>query len=142
MKISGFSFVRDGVSLYYPVAESIRSILPICDEFVVAVGQGSAGDRTREVIEEINDPKVKIIDTVWNEKDFQHGAINARQTDIAMQACAGDWLFYLQADEVVHEKYLPVIHARLEELLHDLEVEGLLFSYKHLWCDYLHYIEY
>ncbi|HQH25929.1 MAG TPA: glycosyltransferase [Oligoflexia bacterium] len=141
MKISGFSFVRDGVSLYYPVAESIRSILPICDEFVVAVGQGSAGDRTREVIEEINDPKVKIIDTVWNEKDFQHGAINARQTDIAMQACAGDWLFYLQADEVVHEKYLPVIHARLEELLHDLEVEGLLFSYKHFWGDYLHYIE-
>ncbi len=141
MKISGFSFVRNGVSLYYPVAESIRSILPICDEFVVAVGKGNEGDRTREVIEAIGDPKIKIIDTVWDETHFKRGAVNSRQSDIAKAACTGDWLFYLQADEVVHEKYLPVIKARCEQLLNEKAVEGLLFRYKHFWGDYSRYLD-
>lgn len=139
MKISGFSFVRNGVSLYYPVVEAIKSILPICDEFVVAVGEGSSGDTTRADIDAIGDPKIKIIDTKWDEKYFKRGVINAMQTDIAQQACSGDWLFYVQADEVVHEKYLPIIQDRCAELLEKKEVEGLLFRYKHFWGDYQHY---
>lgn len=139
MKISGFSFVRNGEKLYYPSAEAIKSILPICDEFVVAVGKGDEDDHTRELIAAINDPKLRIIDTVWEEKYCHRGMINSYQTDIAMKACSGDWLFYVQADEVVHEKYLPTIKARCEELLHDPEVEGLLFNYKHFWGDYEHY---
>lgn len=139
MKISGFSFVRNGDKLYYPVVEAITSILPICQEFVIAVGKGDEDDRTREKIAAIGDPKIKIIDTEWDEQYFRRGIINAMQTDIAQQACSGDWLFYLQADEVVHEKYLPVIEARCEELLPNREVEGLLFRYKHFWGDYDHY---
>jgi len=139
VKISGFSFVRNGLKLYYPVVESIKSILPICDEFVIAVGQGDADDGTRDAIAAIGDSKIKIIDTVWEEKYFKGGIVNALQTDIAMQACSGDWLFYLQADEVVHEKYLPVIKNRCMQLLNDREVEGLLFRYKHFWGDYSHY---
>ncbi|HOL34140.1 MAG TPA: hypothetical protein PK015_06450 [Candidatus Syntrophosphaera thermopropionivorans] len=139
MKISGFSFVRNGIKLYYPVVESIKSILPICDEFVIAVGQGDEDDTTRESIASLNDPKIKIIDTIWEEKYFKKGIINAYQTDIAKEACTGDWLFYLQADEVVHERYLPVIQKRCEELLDREEVEGLLFRYKHFWGDYQHY---
>ena len=72
-----------------------------------------------------DDPKVKIIDTVWEEKYFKKGMINSIQTDIAMKQCSGDWLFYLQADEVVHEKYLPNIIKRCEQLLNDKDVEGL-----------------
>lgn len=139
MKMSGFSFVRNGISLYYPVVESIKSILPIVDEFIIAVGKSSEGDKTREKIAEINDPKVRIIDTVWEEKYFNRGIINSIQTDIAMKECSGDWLFYLQADEVVHEKYLPIIKNRCVELIDDKEIEGLLFRYKHFWGDYSHY---
>ncbi|MDZ7333241.1 MAG: hypothetical protein ONB31_14800 [candidate division KSB1 bacterium] len=139
MKISGFSFVRNGIKLYYPVVESIRSILPIVDEFVIAVGQGDPDDTTREQILAIGDPKIKIIDTVWEERYFTKGVINAIQTNIAKAACNGDWLFYLQADEVVHERYLPIIQARCEELLNNKDVEGLLFRYKHFWGDYDHY---
>jgi hypothetical protein len=139
MKISGFSFVRNGVKLYYPVAESIRSILPICDEFVIAVGRGDDDDTTRQVIEDIGDPKIRIIDTVWDEAHYDRGIVNAIQTDIAKEASTGDWLFYLQADEVVHERYLPVIETRCRELLEVPEVEGLLFAYKHFWGDYRHY---
>ena len=139
MKISGFSFVRNGVKLYYPIVEAIQSILPIVDEFVITVGQGDADDETRQRIAAIGDPKVKIIDTVWDEKHFKGGIVNSIQTDIAMQACSGDWLFYLQADEVVHEKYLPVIEARCQDLFDNDSVEGLLFCYKHFWGDYDHY---
>ena len=139
MTISGFSFVRNGIKLYYPIIESITSILPLCDEFVIAVGQGDPDDTTREAIAAIGDPKIRIIDTRWEEKFFKKGIINALQTDAAMKACSGDWLFYLQADEVVHEKDLPAIKNRCQQLLPYQEVEGLLFRYKHFWGDYDHY---
>ena len=139
MKISGFSFVRNGIKLYYPVVESILSILPICDEFVIAIGKSDPDDDTKERILALKEPKIKIIDTEWDPKLCKRGVINAWQTDIAKNQCQGDWLFYLQADEVVHEKYLPVIKKRCEELLNDKEVEGLLFYYKHFWGDYYHY---
>lgn len=138
MLISGFSFVRNGVKLYYPVEESIRSILPIVEEFVIAVGKGDPDDETREVIAGIGDPKIRIIDTVWDERFFEKGAINAIQTDIAKTACSGSWLFYLQADEVVHEKDLALIRRRCEVLLDNERVEGFLFRYLHFWGDYEH----
>ncbi|MDI3503709.1 MAG: hypothetical protein PWP64_645 [Candidatus Cloacimonadota bacterium] len=131
--------MRNGEKLYYPIVEAIRSILPICDEFVVAVGKGDSDDHTRDLIAAVDDPKIRIIDTVWEEKYCKRGMINSYQTDIAMKACSGDWLFYVQADEVVHEKYLPLIKTRCEALLNDHQVEGLLFNYKHFWGDYDHY---
>jgi hypothetical protein len=139
MRISGFSFVRNADTLYYPVTEAIRSILPLCAEFVIAVGKGDAHDRTREQILGIGDPRIRIIDTQWEERHCINGMIHAIQTDIAMRACSGDWLFYIQADEVVHEQYLPVIRGRCEHLLHDRRIEGLLFGYRHFWGDYEHY---
>ncbi|MBT1701653.1 glycosyltransferase family 2 protein [Chryseosolibacter indicus] len=140
MKISGFTMVRNAAKLYYPIRAAIESILPICDEFVVALGEGDADDTTEEEIKKINSDKVKIIRTVWDLNKYPKGMVHAYQTDIAKQACTGDWLFYVQSDEVVHEQYLPVIKKRCEELLDDKEVEGLLFNYKHFWGDYNHYI--
>ncbi|MBS3741833.1 MAG: hypothetical protein KGY75_01685 [Candidatus Cloacimonetes bacterium] len=139
MKISGFSMVRNGIKLYYPVVEMIKSILPIVDEFVIAIGRGDEDDDTRDKIIEIDDPKIKIIDTVWDLEKYPRGMENAHQTDIAKENCSGDWLFYLQADEVVHERYLPLIKSRCEELLDTEEVEGILFKYLHFWGDYHHY---
>ncbi|MGE5481109.1 MAG: hypothetical protein ACM3U1_11875 [Chloroflexota bacterium] len=138
MKISGFTFARNAAKLYYPIRESIESILPICDEFVVALGKGDEDDTTREEILSIGSDKIKIIDTIWDDK-WKRGTIHAVQTDVAMKACTGDWLFYVQADEVVHEDDLPIIKARCEELLEDKRVEGLLFDYVHFWGDYDRY---
>jgi hypothetical protein len=137
--ISGFSFVRNGAKLYYPVVEAILSILPICDEFIIAVGKSDEDDITRDLIAAIDDPKIIIIDTLWDEKYFNRGIINSIQTDIAMKQCTGDWLFYVQADEVVHEKHLPAIRQRCEQLLDNRKVEGLVFNYRHFWGDYNHY---
>jgi glycosyltransferase involved in cell wall biosynthesis len=131
MQISGFSFVRNGIKLWYPVTESIRSILPICNEFIITVGESD--DDTLEQIKSINDPKIKIVQTVWDPGMFVHGAINAFQTNLALRQCSGDWCFYVQADEVVHERYLPGITAKCLEYQENPEVEGLLFDYIHFW---------
>jgi len=139
MKISGFSMVRNATKLYYPIKQAIESILPICDEFVVAVGKGDEDDYTREEIESIDSDKIKIIDTEWDIENQKNGIIHAEQTNLALDHCTGDWCFYIQADEVIHEKYLPVIKDRCIELLDDKEVEGLVFDYRHFWGDYRHY---
>ncbi|MBD3391196.1 MAG: glycosyltransferase [Chitinivibrionales bacterium] len=140
MRISGFSFARNAQKLYYPVAEAVRSILPVCDEFFVAVGAGDEDDRTREEIEAIGDSRVHIIDTVWSDRERLKGKVHGQQTNVALEKCTGDWCFYIQADEVVHEDFLPRIVKRCGELLDDREVEGLLFRYKHFWGDYTHYV--
>lgn len=127
--------------LYYPIKQSIESILPICDEFVVALGDSDNDDTAREEILSIESDKIKIIDTVWDIEKYSRGTENAHQTDIAREACTGDWLFYLQADEVLHEKYLPLVESKCQEFLDDHEVEGLLFNYKHFWGDYDHYFK-
>lgn len=138
MRISGFSMGKNAHKLYYPMRYAIESILPIVDEFVVALGDSDADDTTREEIEKIGSDKIRIIDTVWDIEKYPRGMEHAHQTDIAKEACSGDWLFYLQSDELVHERYLPVIRKRCEELLDDQEVEGLLFRYRHFWGDYRH----
>lgn len=139
MKISGFTFSRNATKLYYPLKPSIQSILPIVDEFVVALGDSDDDDRSREEVLSIGSEKIRIIDTVWDLEKYPRGTEHAHQTDIAMRECNGDWLFYLQSDEVVHEDDLPVIRQRCRELLPVRKVEGLLFDYLHFWGDYRHY---
>lgn len=138
MQVSGFSFVRNGIKLGYPVKEAITSILPICDEFVIAIGKSE--DDTLEQVQSINDSRIKIIETDWDEQHFVHGKVNSVQSNIALNDCKGDWCFYVQADEVVHEKFLPIVKERMKNLIDDDEVQGLLFDYLHFWgsFDYFH----
>jgi hypothetical protein len=140
MRISGFTFARNASKLYYPVKAAISSILPLVDEFVVALGDNDPDDTTEQEILSINSPKIKIIRTVWDLENFPHGMEYARQTDIAMKACTGDWLFYIQSDEVLHEKYFPVVKEACAKYLDQPSVDGFLFSYRHFWGDYNHYV--
>jgi len=137
MKVSGFTFVRNAVTFDFPIVEAITSILPICDEFVVAAGD--SGDATTDLIRRIGDPKIRIIETVWDPRYFVRGAIYAQQTNLALAECSGDWCFYLQADEVIHEADLATIRRCMETNLRREEVEGFLFRYLHFWGDYRHY---
>ena len=129
--ISGFTVIRNAVVMGYPVVEAIRSILPICDEYIVAVGAGD--DLTRELIASIGDPKLRIVDTVWDRSRNLGGHMLAEKTNEALAMCRGTWCFYLQADEVVHERDLPVIREACERLRDDLQVEALLFAYTHFY---------
>jgi hypothetical protein len=136
MKVSGFAIIRNGVKLDYPVVESIRSILPLCDEVVVAVGKSE--DSSLEVVSAIDPLKVRVIETVWDDTQRQGGRVLALETDKAFAAVSpdADWCFYIQADEVLHEQYLQTIRAAMEEYLDDPRVEGLLFNYRHFYGSY------
>lgn len=136
MKISGFTFVRNAIKFDYPIVEAITSILPICDEVVVAVGNSE--DETLALIQSIDSPKIKIIETVWDDSLRKGGQVLAVETDKALAAVSpdADWCFYIQGDEVVHEKYLPVIKQAMQDNLHKSQVEGLLFNYTHFYGSY------
>ncbi len=136
MKISGFTFVRNAVKFDYPVIESINSILPIVDEFIVSVG--NCDDGTLELIQSIHSPKIKIVHSVWDDSLREGGKVLAVETDKAFAQISpdADWAFYLQADEVVHEKDLPHIVKAAQQHLHNKKVEGLIFEYKHFYGTY------
>ncbi len=140
MTISGFTMVRNADKYYFPIKASIESILPIVDEFVVALGDNDEGDQTRELIESIESNKIKIINRVWSESNFVDGKIYANETTFALSQCKGDWCFYLQADEVVHEKDLDIIVKNCEKYLDNPKVDGFLFQYNHFFGDYEHYL--
>jgi hypothetical protein len=136
MKVSGFTFVRNAIKYDYPVVESIRSVLPVCDEFIVAVGRSD--DDTRNLVLSIDDPKVKIIDTVWDDSLREGGRVLAVETNKAIDAISPDstWSFYIQADEVVHEEDLGEIRSAMLRWASDPGIEGLVFNYTHFWGSY------
>ena len=129
--ISGFTFIRNGVELGFPFEASIRSLLPLVDEFVIAVGRSR--DETLARIRAINDPKIKIIETVWNEHMAERGFVYAQQKMIAQFACTGHWAFYLEGDELVHENELAAIRAAVDTHHANPLVEALVFDYYHFY---------
>lgn len=133
MKISGVSFVRNAIKLGYPVEESLRSLLPVCDEIVVAVGNSE--DATLELVKSIS-PKIRIIETIWDDSKRDGGRILAEQTDIALKEATGDWCLYLQADEVLHEEDYDKIKPQFFKADNDENVEALIFRYKHFYGSY------
>lgn len=138
MYVSGFSFIKDALIYDYPVVESIKSILPLCDEFVIAVGEST--DNTLEIIRQIDSEKIKIIETKWDESLREGGEILAIETNKAFAGIAekADWAFYLQGDEVIHEKDLDTIYQEMLRYRDAENVDGLLLKYLHFFGSY-HY---
>lgn len=135
-KLTGFTIVRNAIKYDYPIVESIKSILPIVDEYIVAVGNSE--DETLQLIRSINSPKIKIVETIWDETLREGGKVLADETNKAFDAISADtdWCFYLQGDEVVHEKYHNEILNSCAKYLDDKKVDGLLFSYEHFYGNY------
>jgi hypothetical protein len=136
VRISGFSFVREAVSLGYPVREALTSILPLVDELVVVVAAAEPDDGTRALVASLDDPRLRILDAEWN--DARRELAYSDLTNLALDACTGDWCFYVQADEVVHEDDHARVVDRCRHLLPDARVEGLLFDYLHFFGDFEH----
>lgn len=136
MKISGFTIIRNAVKNDYPVVEAVTSILPVVDEMIVLVG--ASDDGTEELIRSINSPKIKIHHSVWNTGLQSGGAVLAEETDKAFALIdpAADWAFYIQADEVIHEKYHDAIREGCNKYKEAKAVEGLLFKYLHFYATY------
>lgn len=136
MRVSAFTYIRNGFSYQYPFVESIKSVLPIVDEIIVVVGDSTDG--TREAVEAIGSSKIRIIDSVWDMNLRKGGKIFAIQTNIGLLEAKGDWLLHIQADEVLHESEAEQILKYMQIADKYSDIDGLLFPYYHFWGDYNH----
>lgn len=138
MKVSGFTFIRNAIKFDYPVVEAIRSILPVCDDFFVAVG--NSDDNTMDIVQNIDKQKIKVLETIWDDSSEMKkgGKVFASETDKAFKAIPADtdWAFYIQGDEVIHEKYLDTVYESMKKWEDDKSVDGLLFKYLHFYGSY------
>jgi glycosyltransferase involved in cell wall biosynthesis len=128
VKVTGFTFIRNALIYDYPIREAIRSVLPLCDEFLVAVGHSD--DATLELIEGIGSSKIRIIETVWDDTLRANGEVLAVETNKALRAISkdSDWCFYIQGDEVLEEGQDALIRQAMEHHLNDENVDGFLFK--------------
>jgi glycosyltransferase involved in cell wall biosynthesis len=131
MKVSAFTFIKNGQILGYPFLQSIQSILSIVDEFVINVGQSE--DNTLNIIRSLQDKKIRIIESKWNNNMRNSGYVYGQQKMIAQYNCIGDWAFYIEADEVYHEKDLKQIKSCMKTHLNDSNVEALVFDFNHFY---------
>lgn len=135
MKVSGFTIIRNGVYYAYPFREAILSILPICDEFIVNVGESD--DSTLEEVKKLCEeyPKIRIIESKWD-MSLKGGLVLSVETNKALKECTGDWCFYIQSDELLHEKYYGIVKDEMKKCLNDKSIEGLSFKYIHFYGSY------
>jgi hypothetical protein len=134
MKVVGFSLIRNAIHFDYPIVEALKSILPLCDYIVVAVGQSD--DATLELVKNISKEKIRIIETVWDDT-LRDGAVLAVETNKAFDAIAeADWCVYIQGDEIVPETELETIKEAMQKWKNDTNTEGLLLNYRHFYGSY------
>jgi len=131
MKISAFTFIKNGQILGYPFIQSIQSILPIVDEFIINVGKSE--DATLELIKNIKDNKIRIIESNWCNSMKDRGYVYGQQKMIAQFNCTGDWAFYIEGDEIYHENDLEKIKNAMKVHLNDFRVEALAFNFIHFY---------
>jgi len=131
MKVSAFTFIKNGQLLGYPFIQSIKSILPIVDEFIINVGLGE--DNTLDEIKKINDPKIRIIQSHWNDNMKDRGFVYGQQKMVAQYNCTGDWAFYIEGDEIYHENDLDRIYMSMKEHLNNSNVEALIVDFYHFY---------
>ena len=131
MKVSAFTFIKNGQILGYPFLQSIQSVLPIVDEFVINVGESE--DDTLMFIESISNPKIRIIKSKWNDTMQDRGYVYGQQKMISQFNCTGDWAFYIEGDEIYHESDLDQIKSSMQKHLSDPGVEALVFDFYHFY---------
>lgn len=136
--VSGLTIIRNGVRLNYPFIEAIRSALPVCDEFIVVVGDSD--DETLDSLAMLDDERVRVIHTEWSPLVRPRKCLLAQQTNIGLGFCRGRWCLYLQGNEVLHEKDLPRLRSLMEEHAEDESIEAMLVERLTFWSDYDHYV--
>lgn len=136
MFVSGFTIIRNAIKADYPIKEAVFSILPLCDEVIIAVGKSD--DNTLELIKSFDSPKIKIIETEWDDTLRDGGKLLADETNKALANVdpKASWCVYIQADECLHENDFNTIKNAMQVYEKDSNIYGLLFNYKHFYGSY------
>lgn len=128
MNLSGLLIIRNGVKCGYTFQEAILTLDAICSEIVIC--EGYSDDQTYELIEAIDNPKIKLYRDPWERS--ADGSEFARVTNLGLRRCTGDYIFYLQADELLHENDLPPLQAAIESN----QYNAISFGFAHLRYDF------
>jgi hypothetical protein len=106
--ISGFMVVRDAIRQGYPFAEAIASALPVCDEFLVSDGHSTDGTyESLQTMASLN-KKIKIYQQEWTHSNL---SIIGDLSNRLRAKSKSDYLFYIQAPEIVHEDAVAMLRA-------------------------------
>lgn len=138
LQVSGFTFIKNGLTLGYPILESVLSIEPLCDEVIINVGfdneECTKDDGTEEYLRDhLTGSKYKFLKSWWDPNIQKSGLILSQQTNIALEKCQGKTCQYIQGDEIVHEDDLSIIEKGIKDLIDRNDLEGLVFNYIHFF---------
>lgn len=136
MKVAGFTIARNVLKYDYPIREAILSVLPVVDRFFIAVGKSE--DDTLNFIRSIDPEKIEILETIWDDQLREGGKVLSTETNKAFDFIPAeyDWAFYIQGDEILHEKYQQEVKDQMKRWKNAPEVQGLLFGYTHFFGSY------
>ena len=129
--ISCFMILKNGLKQGYPFPEAIASALPICDEFLISDGYSTDG--TFEMLKQMSllNKKIKIFRYNW--LDTKSVTVLTDATNALRKKCGSKYIFYVQANEIVHEDDVGFIRD-LPEILP--QVNTFCFPYLHLMGNY------
>lgn len=115
MKLSLYTFVRNGLKYDFHVVEMLRHHLPLVDELIV--NEGYSTDGTFERITNI-DPKIHVFRSQWGEQTSMEWYCQFKNE--ARKRCSGDWCVYLDCDEFIPEWQFEPLRRRLTDSAEDL----------------------
>jgi len=132
MKISIYTFVRNGIYYDYHVVEMLKHHLDLADEIIV--NEGYSTDGTYEAIKNLN-PKIRIFRSKWDDLDFKNFWIQFKNE--ARKRCTGDWCILLDCDEFIPEWEFE----HLKEFLFKTEKEIIPLKFINFYGNYKVYIK-
>jgi hypothetical protein len=108
--------LRNIVKFKYPIKRVVNSVYDLADEIILSVDPTSE-DGSLEYCKTFfgGRKKITIIESIWDLRNIdRNGAEFSRQTNVAIDACNGDYVFSLQGDEAVFEGDFETIRSEIE----------------------------
>jgi glycosyltransferase involved in cell wall biosynthesis len=131
MRLSIYTFVRNGLYFDFHVEAMLRHHAPFVDEIIV--DEGMSDDGTYEAIKDI-DPKIRVFRNRWDRSDPLTWHIKFKNR--ARQQCTGDWCILLDCDEFIPEWEFP----RLREAIARSTANILPVRFTHFYGNHrVHY---
>ena len=110
MKLSIYTFVRNGIYFDYHFKEMLKHHLPLADEIIV--NEGYSFDGSYEAITNI-DSKIKVFRSHWEKVKDLSWYLSFKEE--ARSKCTGDWCILLDCDEFIPEWEFEGLRRYLEE---------------------------
>lgn len=116
--ISVCFIIKNGITQGYPFWESLKSCLPFANEIVIS--EGNSSDETATYINKFasiygsasgNGPTIRLFRDEWTKGQSGNGEIISIISEKNMRRCTYNWIYYLQADEIVHEGNVDFIKS-------------------------------